>query len=60
MQKSLLSYCIVLPILQAGDFNQTLADVISALGGNKSNPQCSEPGIDFKGQNYFGGFKDFH
>ena len=39
-------------MLQAGDFNKTLADLISALGGNKSNPQCSEPGIDYKGQTY--------
>ena len=36
---------------QNGDFNQTLSSLISALGGNLSNPRCSTPGIDYQGRN---------
>ena len=38
-------------IFQKGDFNETLSALISALGGNKTNPLCSTPGIDYKGIN---------
>ena len=36
---------------QNGDFNQTLSSLITALGGNLSNPRCATPDIDYQGRN---------